>query len=565
MFIIDRTGKIFKANEAAAGFYGYEKTELESKYIYEINTIPKEKVLSIIEKIINKNQNVFVFRHRLKSGQIKHVQVYSSPAGIGGKEYLLSIIHDITHEARYHKIFSSIKEISQTLVNIRSEEELFKSLTRALVERAGFKIAFVMIPNRRNTKLVSVEYHGSDIMNLEYVKTKAVDLTSSDNGHLDPQAASFLEGRVVIGFGAAMGRDINNPLSSVCIPLLKNNKPVGCFCILHDEPDFFEGFIDLFEDIKNTVSLSLKRLSDEKENEVLRNELAESETLFRTLADQMQSGLAMYKEKFIYTNPAFQRMLGYTEEELKDLGAVDMIADDFKDNVRVSVKKGLSDVNDRRYVELKAVKKNGEEFWIYANAGSVRYKGEVVRITNIQDTSEMVNLKHKLEMEKEIFRELSHMDSLTEVGNRRAFDSNLESHFDLARRHGRPLSLIMIDIDHFKHVNDIFSHRTGDIVLKDIADITKAGIRKSDFLARYGGEEFAIIAPETPLSMAEVLAEKIRLKVNGFRFCVGQPVTISLGVASLNDDDTLNTLLFRADMALYKAKECGRNCTQIIS
>jgi diguanylate cyclase (GGDEF)-like protein len=117
----------------------------------------------------------------------------------------------------------------------------------------------------------------------------------------------------------------------------------------------------------------------------------------------------------------------------------------------------------------------------------------------------------------------------------------------------------MFDIDFFKHINDSFGHDVGDKVLKAVAKMVSENIRNTDIFARYGGEEFIIIAPETTKEDAKILAEKLRSLIRNLHFEEGINVTCSFGVASLEKHDTKETLLKRADEALYEAKKTGRN------
>lgn len=156
--------------------------------------------------------------------------------------------------------------------------------------------------------------------------------------------------------------------------------------------------------------------------------------------------------------------------------------------------------------------------------------------------------------------ELSLTDSLTGVANRRAFDERLEDAFEQARRYGRPLSLVLADIDHFKLINDTHGHDAGDRVLRTVADVLAAGSRHSDFVARIGGEEFAVLLPETALFEAMQFGEKLRCNIAITPVATG-PVTISLGVANMPHSRVASFAeLFRAaDQALYRAKANGRN------
>jgi diguanylate cyclase (GGDEF)-like protein len=157
------------------------------------------------------------------------------------------------------------------------------------------------------------------------------------------------------------------------------------------------------------------------------------------------------------------------------------------------------------------------------------------------------------------FENLSIVDALTGIYNRRYLEEKLEEYMNLAKRHDRPLSLIMFDIDFFKHINDSFGHDVGDKVLKAIAKAVSENIRNTDIFARYGGEEFVIIAPETTKEDAKTLAEKLRVSMENLYLEEGVSPTCSFGVVSLEKPDTKETLLKRVDDALYEAKKTGRN------
>jgi diguanylate cyclase len=155
--------------------------------------------------------------------------------------------------------------------------------------------------------------------------------------------------------------------------------------------------------------------------------------------------------------------------------------------------------------------------------------------------------------------ELANTDVLTGLYNRRKFNELLTAALTRSRRYGRPLSVIIFDIDHFKRINDTYGHQIGDTVLQELAKTVAANIRSSDALARWGGEEFVIVACETGLSQAANLAEKIRQVVDTHPFTDVGHVTISLGVTTYTPHDSVDTLMIRVDKALYHAKSGGRN------
>jgi len=178
----------------------------------------------------------------------------------------------------------------------------------------------------------------------------------------------------------------------------------------------------------------------------------------------------------------------------------------------------------------------------------------------VHDVTESVNFERKLVA-------LNMIDALTGINNRRSLESHLKDEVDRYKRYGRPLSLIMFDIDHFKDINDTHGHQCGDFILQEIAVIIQRSIRTEDILGRYGGEEFCCLLPETPLASAAVLAERFREKIAKTTFnyaCADISVTISLGVSSMTQEVvSAEMLLKKADEGLYRAKNAGRNKTVV--
>jgi diguanylate cyclase (GGDEF)-like protein len=158
---------------------------------------------------------------------------------------------------------------------------------------------------------------------------------------------------------------------------------------------------------------------------------------------------------------------------------------------------------------------------------------------------------------------LSITDSLTATYNRHYFFQEAHNFILAAQRENKPISLLMIDIDHFKDINDTYGHQAGDIILSELSREIKNLIRKSDIFARVGGEEFILLLNNTSLDGAKIIAEKIRMAIETKHFIYEDTsiaVTISIGSSSLNrDNDTLDSLYQRADIQLYNAKELGRN------
>ncbi len=168
-------------------------------------------------------------------------------------------------------------------------------------------------------------------------------------------------------------------------------------------------------------------------------------------------------------------------------------------------------------------------------------------------------------------RELSVRDELTGINNRRHFQQMLQMEWKRAVRFRRMLSLVMIDVDHFKAYNDTFGHLQGDVVLRQIGALLKRNLREVDTVARFGGEEFVLLLPDTDKHGATAVAEKVRLLVDEHHFLTEKHrqtrrITISSGVATFPDDvSEMDDLIDHADIALYRAKELGRNRVEVFA
>lgn len=184
--------------------------------------------------------------------------------------------------------------------------------------------------------------------------------------------------------------------------------------------------------------------------------------------------------------------------------------------------------------------------------------------------SKVTEMEEEAEQVRQQMTEQHHKathDTLTGLPNRHAYDERIEAEYQRYKRYQNPLSLMISDVDFFKKINDGYGHLAGDKMLQMIARMLQKSIRDVDFIARIGGEEFTIVLPETDGEQALILAEKIREKVAQTPFHYKEkriPVTMSFGISCFAADDSINEVLERADQALYKAKEAGRNNCQSI-
>jgi len=192
--------------------------------------------------------------------------------------------------------------------------------------------------------------------------------------------------------------------------------------------------------------------------------------------------------------------------------------------------------------------------------------GRLVKYTIAVDISALKQTQNRLAeahaelaLQRDALEKLSITDQLTKLANRRCIDDMLSSEINRSNRYGHPLSLLLLDVDHFKAINDTFGHDVGDTVLQGIAKIIAEGVRQTDMPGRWGGEEFLIICPETDLPGALALAELLRCRIANYIFSEAGNRTVSIGVATVIRGESSKDILRRVDKALYQAKEAGRN------
>ena len=171
----------------------------------------------------------------------------------------------------------------------------------------------------------------------------------------------------------------------------------------------------------------------------------------------------------------------------------------------------------------------------------------------------------KRKMAEEEIHLLATTDSLTGIANRREFTAILAREVARVQRYGKPMSLTMYDLDYFKRVNDTFGHDVGDYVLQAVTGLVQESIRSADVVARWGGEEFMLLMPETDMQAARIASEKLRQAIAGHHFTQVGKLTASFGIAEFEPPDDLNSLLKRADDALYQAKDKGRNRVEALT
>jgi diguanylate cyclase (GGDEF)-like protein/PAS domain S-box-containing protein len=269
-------------------------------------------------------------------------------------------------------------------------------------------------------------------------------------------------------------------------------------------------------------------------------------------------------------NPLKVEVLGYTMEDLPEKVSyrffTDKLHPDDYENTMNAMRRNMDGTADVYECEYRLQAKDGSWKWLYdrgkvtqrdANGNPEFAAGIVFDITD-QKEKEI-----QLQSENRILEERSTKDALTGIHNRRAIMEELEKRINQSLNYGSPLCIGLLDIDHFKAINDTKGHVVGDQILQKVAQIISTGIRGLDGVGRYGGEEFLIIFPNTRQEGARLVCERIRTNIEEFDFGDGLQLTVSGGVAEYRIGQSLTEFIDQADTKLYEAKTSGRNRIKI--
>jgi len=294
----------------------------------------------------------------------------------------------------------------------------------------------------------------------------------------------------------------------------------------------------------------------------------ENETSFRFLAEHSVDIICRVGLDLVmhYASPSTFRVLGWTPEEMTGKVAKDFILAEDMPVLAAAIVRILNPDVQTESATVRMRKKDGSTAWMEMNA-------RLVRDSSTGEPREFVTVMRDIterKISEERLSALSLTDSLTGLLNRRAFDEALDRAWKRTLREGSQISLLLLDIDHFKTFNDQYGHQVGDDCLRAVAASVNGAVRATDIVARYGGEEIAVILPSTDTAGAVAVAEKMRSAIEGLRLTHegrsegGGHVTASIGAATAlaRQGGTISlpeSLLLAADTAMYKAKNGGRN------
>ncbi|WP_168735352.1 sensor domain-containing diguanylate cyclase [Pseudothauera rhizosphaerae] len=317
----------------------------------------------------------------------------------------------------------------------------------------------------------------------------------------------------------------------------------------------------------------VRTISDVTEQHRAEEVLRDSEARLRQLLALVPTAILVadrYDGSVLFVNQKAAETAGLRADEFRSRRVFEFYE---HDEDRIRLQQMLNQHGAVSDFEVRLRRGNGEPFWALVSAMLGDFGGHRAVIAAISDVTarrrmreELEQARHELEAANQQMRQANEelaraasTDRLTGLANRRLLEETAEAELSRARRHGHPLSVVLFDVDWFKSVNDRFGHEVGDAVLRDMASRLGPQMRASDLLARWGGEEFLLLAPATGQAEALACAEKMRRLICTWPFPVVGCLTASFGVAQYDGSEPFSTLVARADRALYRAKDGGRN------
>lgn len=508
------TGRVMLANQAAANFYGYTLDELMAMRISDINCLPAEETQTHMVLAEHENRQSFIFQHRLHSGEVRDVEVYSTPMQINQMAVLFSVIHDITERLTTER---KLKISDQALMSISQG---------VVVTNAQGQVVSM------NSAFSDITGYGLDEILGQQCKFLQGPGTDSDTIHAIRQAQEA-------------GRDFDGEI----LNYRKNGE------IFWNAMTITQMFDD-----NGVLSHSIGIIRDITERKQAKERLQLAANVFTFASEGIM--ITSADGNIVDTNAAFSLITGYDQEEVVGQKP-HMLGSGRQDSAFFTALWAELRSSGQWHGEIWNRRKNGEFYAAMLNVSAVRNSKNHIDyfVALYTDITAKKNYQQQLERR-------AHHDPLTGLANRVLFTDRLDQAIAQALRHHQQLALVYLDLDGFKAVNDVHGHQAGDVLLIAVATRMQAVLREGDTLARIGGDEFMAVLVDLhsskeslPVMQRMLLAASTPVLIDG----VQVQVSASLGVTYFPQIGavTAEQLIEQADQAMYQAKQAGKNRIQV--
>jgi diguanylate cyclase (GGDEF)-like protein/PAS domain S-box-containing protein len=548
LIISPDTGELYDANPAACDYYGYSKDELLAKNIADINVLTREEINAEMQRARDEARERFHFRHRLASGEIRDVDVYSGPIMYQGRELLFSVVHDTTEKNRIQQAlalseekFRRIFENMQDAYYLGDLEGWPILINKALPTLLGYTAEEILALNVQD---IYVDPDCRNTLHDELREKREIRLRELPLRRKDGQIITVeCNMQMIYDRGEAVA------VESICRDITDRKRANA---ILSQSEARYRG---LFENSPISLWEADFSLVRHYIDDLAANGVEDFERYFMSNDEAVQQCAALVQ--LLQVNEATLRLFDADTKYdilpgLQNIFTSNNIVS-FRQQLIALAKGKLREtfeapqvtlMSDTKYVTIHlSVAPGYEESW-----------GKV--IVSVIDITERRRLEEEL-------KRLATTDPLTGAANRRAFLDKAEKELQRSRRYSLPLTIMMLDIDHFKRVNDTYGHAAGDDVLRSMVGTCNTILRENDVFGRLGGEEFGALLIQTDRDDAMHVAERMRSQLEATTVETDEgPIsfTVSIGLhTEIAGARPLEDIMVKADRALYHAKRTGRN------
>ncbi len=563
MALISPQGDWLKVNSRICEIVGYSETELLAKTFQDIThpddlTADVDQVSQMLAGEIETYKMEKRYIHKKGHFVWALLAVSLVQDGDGTPLYFISQIEDITERKRIEKFSEVLYEISKAVYLTANVNELFQRIHRLLVGIIpGNNFFIALLTNDRKT--ISFPYSQDEKdqgvwpdIDVKDSQSLTVEVLSSKKPLLLNETQ--LQDRYLARWNKTGWGSVSK--CWLGIPLMIRDKVIGVMAVqdYHNSNAYSQQDVSLLELAASQIAVAIERKQSE-------DALRASEERYRAVFDSANDAIisADGAGNMVDWNLGAARIFGYSEDEVQGQPITMLLPERYQAGhltgmARIQANREKHVIG--KTVELEGRRKDGYEFPLELSLSEWQVDGKTAFTAVIRDITERNRLKKALQQQ-------ASTDELTGIFNRRHFQQLAHRELKRAARLDHPLAIVLMDIDHFKAVNDTLGHAAGDQVLLAFTKICQRNIREIDVFARFGGDEFALLLPETNPPQAFTVVERIRMAITAHSIDLdGNLVSISIssGISNLsNEDETFDNLLSQADQALYRAKETGRN------
>lgn len=473
-----------------------------------------------------------------------------------------------TRSRRQTQLYAALSQCNQAIVRSKNQAELFPKICHDAVIFGGMKMAWIGLVDEQTNLLVPVASYG---VGTEYLDLLEISVDANDISSHGPSGTAFREDRPFwcLHFSSDPATKLWYELSSnyewassAALPLHINGKVVGTLNIYANDQSVFdrEGQ-DLFLEMAADIDFALDSFNIENERSKFKEKLSQREDVFRLmLENSLDAIINMNIEGVVIEwSGAAHKVFGYSREEALGQKLSELIIPARDREAHIAGMNRVVVTNESKMtgkrVEVSALRADGSEIPVEMSVAKIQAGDLVFFSAFVRDIT-------KRKLSESQIQKLAHYDALTSLPNRVLLQDHFKHALSIVKRNNSKLTVIFLDLDHFKDINDTLGHSVGDLLLVEVATRLQSALREGDTLSRLGGDEFVLILPEADIQGAANVSQKLLnnmekpCTVDSFELTV----TASIGIALYPDDGAdFETLSQKADTAMYRAKREGRN------